>query len=80
MMIDYAGFFITLNLISARSNLSNDCSLLAIVKFKSLFILLPGQPVGKSGDASRFARVFKERVGSEGRAALCDGQEVTEAS
>lgn len=38
MMIDYGGFFITLNLISACSNLSNDCSLLAIVKFKSFFI------------------------------------------
>lgn len=42
MMIDYAGFFITLHLISAGSNLSNDCSLLAIVKFKSLSTLLPG--------------------------------------
>lgn len=40
MMIDYGGFFITLNLISAWSNLSNDCSLLAIVKFESLFVLL----------------------------------------
>lgn len=39
-MIDYGGFFITLNLISAWSNLSDDCSLLAIVKFKSFFILL----------------------------------------
>ena len=40
MMIDYGGFFITLNLISAWSNLSNDCSLLAIVKFESFFVLL----------------------------------------
>ena len=40
MMIDYGAFFITLNLISAWSNLSNDCSLLAIVKFKCFFILL----------------------------------------
>lgn len=62
-MIDYAGFFITLNLISAQSNLSNDCSLLAIVRFKSLCILLPGQPVGKPRDASRFTHFFKGRVG-----------------
>lgn len=40
MMIDYGAFFITLNLISAWSNLSNDCSLLAIVKLKPFFILL----------------------------------------
>lgn len=40
-MIDYAGFFITLDLISARSNLSNDCSLLAIVKFRSLSCCFP---------------------------------------
>lgn len=39
MMIDRVVFFITLNLISAWCNLSNDCSLLAIVKFKAFFIL-----------------------------------------
>jgi len=39
MMIDHVVFFITLNLISAWCNLSNDCSLLAIVKFKAFFIL-----------------------------------------
>lgn len=63
MMIDYGGFFITLNLISAWSNLSNDCSLLAIVKFKSVFILLRPQPVGKCWDASRLTHIFWERVG-----------------
>lgn len=63
MMIDYGGFFITLNLISAWSNLSNDCSLLAIVKFKSFFILLHGQPVRNYGDGSWCPYIFTERVG-----------------
>lgn len=65
MMIDYGGFFITLNLISARSNLSNDCSLLAIAKFKSFFMPLHRQPVGRYWDASWFTRLFQAGVGIE---------------
>lgn len=39
MKIDCVVFFITLNLISAWCNLSNDSSLLAIVKFKASLVL-----------------------------------------
>lgn len=38
-MIDCVVFFITLNLISTQYNLSNDSSLLAIVKFEALLVL-----------------------------------------
>lgn len=38
MMIDRVVFFITLNQISARCNLSNDGSLFAIAEFKGFFI------------------------------------------
>lgn len=64
MMIDYGGFFITLNLISAWSNLSNDCSLLVIVKFKAFFILLHKAASQETlGNIPVPTCIFRERVG-----------------
>lgn len=77
MMIDYGGFFITLNLISAWSNLSNDCSLLAIVKFKSCFMRLHRQPVGRCWGAFWFTHLLGGS-GNKGFTELSDGQEVVE--
>lgn len=78
MMIDYGAFFITLNLISAWSNLSNDCSLLAIVKFKSFFILLHKAASQETLWSILVHTHFQGKSGNKWFRKVSDGPEATE--
>lgn len=78
-MIDSGGFFITLNLISARKHWPHDCSLLAIGKFTSHFILLLKAVQWELlRNIQRADPFFKEQVGKHDSPQLRDGQEVME--